>query len=94
MTLLEDINTYILTAPTDYFDENHLATAVSAKLADSDIHLGETRWGNLFGAVFQRRDSYVMVTEYRYSGDSEGDVELQAKSVEPREVTTTVWDTL
>lgn len=94
MTLLEDINIYILAKPISYFNEHHLAVAVGAGIVDSEIHLEETRWGNLFGAVFQRGDSYVMVTEYRYSGDAEGDLELSAESVEPREVYTTVWDRL
>jgi len=106
MTLLYDVETYIerLGENDDYFDPDDAAEDLGAAVEERNIFLGSVRWGHLEGTVFCRRESpgwpiapkfeYVMVTEYCYSGDSDGDLELSASAVTPRTETTVVWDSL
>jgi hypothetical protein len=103
MTLLEDVEKYVelLNVEVNYFDPSELAEETKSTVEEVNIFLDTVRWGHLEGTVFSRSVrttpdyrpvwEYVMVTEYVYSGDSDGDMELTASVVYPHEVTTIEW---
>lgn len=101
MTLLEDIERAIASEADYYFDADDAADVTGSTVEESGIFLDHARWGNIMGTVFARYNGsvsgvfeYVMVSEYVYSGDSDGDMELTASVVYPHKVTTTSWESI
>lgn len=92
MTLLDEVKHY-LARNAECLDILYLRLATKSEIADSSVHITEMRWGNIFGTVLHRSGEYVMVTEYIYNeGADGGEVEVDAYTVEPREVIKTIWE--
>lgn len=98
MTLLEDVLESIKTVDQYRYDIKDITDATGAAVEERGIYLDTMRWGDIMGIVLARYNhtgsptfEYVMVTEYVYSGDSDGDLELDAYAVVPETVRKIVW---
>ena len=97
MTLLEDVNIFIEGMSYDrYIDAEDVAEEISASVEEEDIPLGDMRWGQIKGAVLCRglngQFEYVMITQYVYSGDSDGPNDAEAYAVTPIHIQRTEWE--
>ena len=97
MTLLEDVNIFIEGMSYDrYIDAEDVAEEISASVEEEDIPLGDMRWGQIKGAVLCRglngQFEYVMITQYVYSGDSDGPSDASAHGVTPIHIQRIEWE--
>lgn len=88
MSLLEEIQEFLVESPDDVWDIPRVTTA---RLVETEIH-DERRWYNIRHSVFNRGDEYVLVehceaaTELQEGGDFDAPVVMP---VEPYEIVVT-----
>ena len=79
----------------DYVDTEGIAEDLGASIEEDGIHLGDMRWGHIEGAVLCRglngQFEYVMVSQYVYSGDSDGPNDAYAHEVTPVHIDRIEW---
>lgn len=86
-------------AADSYHTHRELATGrswvteeLNAEIVESNIFLGDRRWGADKGYVLKRGDEYLMVSNYEFDeGADGGDIEITFWKVSPREVVRTEW---
>jgi hypothetical protein len=72
--------------------EPWVAEELDAEIVESNIFLGDRRWGADKGYVLKRGDEYLMVSNYEFDEGAEGgDIEITFWKVNPREVVRTEW---
>lgn len=78
----------------DLYDSEIVAEALDAVVREDNMWFGDMRWGSIQGYVIGRREEFVMVKYYSYSGDADGDPDFDLYPVKPEEVTTYRWVTI
>lgn len=74
------------------YGEGWVADELNAEIVESNIFLGDRRWGADKGYVLKRGEEYLMVSNYEYDeGADGGDVDITFWKVNPREVVRTEW---